>query len=125
MSDKKTNCPNCGAPFDPEKWVCAYCGTPFLDFSAMNLSDGKPIFLKIKYKDPLSGKLLLVTQKAISKLESVDFENEEIMYGGLGFGYKESFSRTMSVQTKLSFNAVWDQENHTIMKLEMADDDDV
>lgn len=35
MTNKKFNCPNCGAPIQNEK--CSYCGTVIYDFSAIKL----------------------------------------------------------------------------------------
>lgn len=38
------NCPNCGAPITAEK--CAYCGSVFLDFAAIQV--GAPSYVKFK-----------------------------------------------------------------------------
>ena len=43
----RLNCPNCGAPITAEK--CAFCGTLFYDFSAIEI--GKPCYLKIKHEN--------------------------------------------------------------------------
>ena len=43
-----TNCPKCSAPIDPYSWRCAYCGTYVFDFSAWDLTDSKPTFVKFK-----------------------------------------------------------------------------
>lgn len=45
----KTNCPNCGAPIQGSQ--CPYCGTVFLDFSAIDVTNSKPTYLKLKVDD--------------------------------------------------------------------------
>lgn len=44
---KHLNCPNCGAPITADK--CAYCGTVFMDFAAIQV--GAPSFVKFKVGD--------------------------------------------------------------------------
>lgn len=44
-----TNCPNCGAPILGD--VCEYCGTPFYDFSVLDVD--KPCWITIKYGNSL------------------------------------------------------------------------
>ena len=43
---KNRNCPNCGAPLESEVCKCPYCGTSYFDFSALNIKDGEPFYLK-------------------------------------------------------------------------------
>ena len=45
---KKLNCPNCGAPINPDTNKCSYCGTSYFDLSAIDMSSSKPFYLKIK-----------------------------------------------------------------------------
>lgn len=47
-----TNCPNCGAPLSG--WRCEYCGAAFYDFSSLDISFDKPIFMRFKFE----GKIL-------------------------------------------------------------------
>lgn len=44
-----TNCFNCGAPISGNS--CAHCGTPFYDFSVLDLA--KPCWVTIKYGNSL------------------------------------------------------------------------
>jgi hypothetical protein len=45
---KNNNCPNCGAPLEPYKHRCDYCGSWYYDLTAFNLTDGKPCYIKFK-----------------------------------------------------------------------------
>lgn len=40
------SCPHCGAPITGDK--CEYCGAVFYDFSAIDISNEKPTYLKLK-----------------------------------------------------------------------------
>ena len=40
-------CPNCGAPIS--SWQCNYCGAVFYDFSSLDISFDKPIFIRFKF----------------------------------------------------------------------------
>jgi len=41
-------CPNCGAPISG--WQCDYCGAAFYDFSNIDVSFDKPIFMRFKHE---------------------------------------------------------------------------
>lgn len=41
-------CPNCGAPVSG--WECNYCGAVFYDFSSIDVSFDKPIFIRFKHE---------------------------------------------------------------------------
>ena len=38
----KLNCPNCGAPINPDNNKCSYCGTSYFDLSSIDVDTGKP-----------------------------------------------------------------------------------
>lgn len=42
----KTNCPNCGAAKDASEIRCPFCGTAYLDMSAIDLYSHEPMWLK-------------------------------------------------------------------------------
>ena len=64
------NCPNCGAPINGD--LCPYCGTAFIDWSAIDIH--KPNWIKVKFDD----KIVLV--KAILANASVHADYSEPIY---------------------------------------------
>ncbi|MBR2256361.1 MAG: zinc ribbon domain-containing protein [Blautia sp.] len=79
ISEDAFNCPNCGAPINGD--LCPYCGTAFIDWSAIDVH--KPNWIKIK----LDNKTVLV--KAILEEASTHYgcpeplaiySNERILY---------------------------------------------
>lgn len=42
----KTNCPNCGAAKDASDIRCPFCGTAYLDMTAIDLYNHEPMWLK-------------------------------------------------------------------------------
>ena len=57
------NCPNCGAPINAD--VCPYCGTAFLDWSAIDIS--KPNWIKLK----IDGRIVII--KALINTFNIDY----------------------------------------------------
>lgn len=64
----KTNCPNCGAPIDKWKCKCDYCGTFYLDLSAMDIDSHKPFFLRIRH----DGTVTTVPVRLVSMVTHLD-----------------------------------------------------
>lgn len=56
-----TNCPNCGAPISGN--VCEYCGTPFYDFSVIDVT--QPCWITVKY-----GKSLIKAKMYVGDLSA-------------------------------------------------------
>lgn len=78
------NCPNCGAPINGD--LCPYCGTAFIDWSAIDIH--KPNWIKVKFDD----KIVLV--KAILANASVHADySEPISY------YMDAFDAYCCVKT--------------------------
>ena len=54
----RKNCPNCGAPIDPWKYKCEYCGTTIIDLGVLDLD--KPCYVAFKTIH-MSGREQLIT----------------------------------------------------------------
>lgn len=74
------NCCNCGAPLDPSKEKCEYCGTPYYDLSALCLSINRPVTLKIMID--FNGKPVTVTGLAMLKDASLEMRSDNIEVKG-------------------------------------------
>ena len=67
------NCPNCGAPIDPYKFRCGFCGTYYFDLVAFDMSKDKPCY--IKFKMPYSD--ATVTCLARPEMEEIELSEDD------------------------------------------------
>lgn len=107
------NCPNCAAPYDVSLSKCPYCGTSYLDLSAIDLTGEEPIYLKIKVK--LGDKDCVITQlvKPNCDIAITSECDSSYVYGGLG-NRLISFKNTQTLKTYLNFESVPDKKNNLI-----------
>ncbi|MBP3217379.1 MAG: hypothetical protein J6M46_03295 [Lachnospiraceae bacterium] len=72
-------CPHCGAPITGER--CGYCGAVFYDFSAVNVLNGRPTYLKLKLPD---GRVVIAQAEVVrfdftQTVEPVSFYADEVL----------------------------------------------
>lgn len=95
---RKTNCPNCGAPYDPLLDRCPYCGTAYFDLSTIDFDSREPFYLKVKVRGHT------ITQLVTP--DTAEF-NTEVKYvecrGGLGNAAQWLLEREVENLTKLGF----------------------
>ena len=53
----KTNCINCGAAKDTNEIKCPFCGTTYLDFTAIDFTKHEPVVCQFVL--PFSGKTVM------------------------------------------------------------------
>lgn len=115
----KTNCPNCGAVYEPLKNKCPYCGTSYYDMSALDFSDGEPFYLKIRTK--IKGKKIFLTQLVKPSLGGITTEcSTKTCYGGLSNTPLFSFYASQLINTVVSFQAV-PQEDGSLLTMEVIE----
>lgn len=112
---KTKNCLNCGAPFDPDKEKCAYCGTSYYDMSALTIDGRSPFMLKIKV--PMGDKYCYITQLVTANIGEISqsFDTIDYMAGGRKVG---QFSYTPTINTSISFTTV-ERKNGTLLEVSM------
>ena len=108
---KGRNCPNCGAVIEPNNNKCAYCGTSYLDLSAIDFTNHQPIYLKIKTN--INGNDVYITQLVRPSLETMTFDTETVEAQGSG-GKLLSFVCGQTLTTNINFTAIRDTNNHLV-----------
>ena len=77
----KTNCVNCGAAKDIDAIKCPFCGTTYLDLTAIDFSSNAPVVCDFV----LPGSRDVLQMVAIPRLESARAWQETAMYVGNRF----------------------------------------
>ena len=99
-----TNCPNCGAPLEPYKCKCEFCGTWYFDFTAFDMSDYKPYY--VKFRTPYG----VITTLATPELKTIESFNDTC-YAVDRFGNNLCcFTRSGSCDLDVVFHSITNPE---------------
>lgn len=114
------NCPNCAAPYDIVLNKCPYCGTSYYDLSALDLTGHEPFCLKIKTE--MNGVPCYITQLVKPSVDmSIEFSSNTVAaYGELG-NRLCSFTRSNTMTTNISFEAVTTENNKNLCTIEIGE----
>ena len=91
----KTNCINCGAAKDTDEIKCPFCGTTYLDFTAIDFSSEEPVVCQFVL--PNTNPRAILSMVAIPRLNSVTTEYETVSAYG-------AFSTVPIAQVCTGFN---------------------
>ena len=107
------NCPNCGAPIDPYRVKCEYCGTMYFDWATW-LQDGKPCFINYGFD---SGYIKgTITTQAIPHLEQVEI-NDDSTYAMTKNGSTIRVNTGRYCDLHVVFTCVDDQRDKSLFKI--------
>ena len=65
----KTNCVNCGAAKDTAEIKCPFCGTTYLDFTAIDFASGEPCVCQ--FVMPYTNERVVLSMLALPRLEEI------------------------------------------------------
>lgn len=113
------NCPNCGAPYDIGLNKCPFCGTSYYDLSALDLTSREPFYLKIKTE--MNGQPCYITQLVRPNVDmSIDFSSETVDVHNLCGGTICSYTRSHTMTTNISFEAVTSPSHKNLCTIEIG-----
>lgn len=108
-----TNCPNCGAPLEPYKCRCEYCGTWYFDFTAFDMSDGKPYY--VKFRTPYG----VITTLARPELRTIDLSEDNVYACDTMGYYLAKFVTARGCDLNVTFHSYVNPEDGSLYKLEV------
>jgi hypothetical protein len=94
----KTNCVNCGAAKDTSEIKCPFCGTTYLDLTAIDFTSDDPVVCEFVL--PFCKQRTVLRMLAIPQFNSCNIQHNTVsVYGGMGVPLA-----TVNTGTDIDFN---------------------
>ena len=124
----KTNCINCGAAKDIDDIKCPFCGTTYLDLTAIDFASGKPVVCQFVLPSDVrigdSDKRVVMSMLAVPQLDEISQTANRVDIFG-GSGKLASFVDSYDVNVGVSFRPVISTyRGNTLMTLRALEDNE-
>lgn len=106
------NCPNCGAVIENDNNKCPYCGTLYFDMTAIDFTDRKPIYVKLRFHR--NGKEIILTQKCVPSIGEIIYEPDGYEYDNHNRLCHEKYPtvvQSRNLHTNICFETILDTNN--------------
>ena len=116
----KTNCINCGAARDTSEIKCPFCGTTYLDFTAIDFSSGDPVVCQFVLPNQIrrddDGGRFIMSMLAIPELEEITTQRKivDLCVDGRRVS---SFVTGYDINVGVSFKPVESKNSKTLFEL--------
>ena len=107
----RTNCINCGAAKDTNEIKCPFCGTTYVDLTAIDFSSGDPVVCQFVLPNYIrigdSNAKVVMSMLARPCIEDVSMTSNTVdMYGGFGIAPIASFTSGYDINVGVSFKPI-------------------
>lgn len=121
----KTNCVNCGAAKDTSEIRCPFCGTTYLDLTAIDFSSGEPVVCQFvlpkqfRYGDG-DGRVVM-SMLAMPVLDEICMTNDVVEVTTLEDSMRRYIPSALNVNVGISFKPVMQKDGRIFDMREAKD----
>lgn len=103
----KTNCINCGAAKDTSEIKCPYCGTTYLDLTAIDFSSCDPVVCEFVLPQMFrGGKRMVMSMLAVPQLDTITQTANTVDITGYGGAHISTVTIGYDIDIGVSFHPV-------------------